>query len=93
MSISRTGKKYPLRAKQTIETRAKRSISLTGNKNALGCKYPASFCDKQSIRMMGNRNALGNKFKRPLSTCPHCNKQGSNNLMKRYHFDNCKNKI
>lgn len=28
----------------------------------------------------------------PIVTCPHCNKQGANNNMKRWHFDNCKNK-
>ena len=25
--------------------------------------------------------------------CPHCNKAGGSNAMKRYHFDNCKLKI
>ncbi len=25
--------------------------------------------------------------------CPHCKKTGGSNSMKRYHFDNCKNKI
>ncbi|CAB4124767.1 grpIintron_endo, group I intron endonuclease [uncultured Caudovirales phage] len=25
-------------------------------------------------------------------TCPHCNKEGANNTMSRWHFDNCKNK-
>jgi len=24
--------------------------------------------------------------------CPHCNKKGANAIMKRWHFDNCKNK-
>lgn len=26
----------------------------------------------------------------PQITCPHCNKTGHNNLMKRWHFDKCK---
>jgi hypothetical protein len=26
-------------------------------------------------------------------TCPHCNKEGGSNLMKRWHFDNCKYKL
>lgn len=26
---------------------------------------------------------------RPIITCPHCNKSGSSNTMKRWHFDNC----
>lgn len=28
----------------------------------------------------------------PKVTCPHCGKAGGRNQMKRYHFDNCKNK-
>lgn len=27
---------------------------------------------------------------RPIAECPHCQKTGTVNLMKRYHFDNCK---
>jgi len=34
---------------------------------------------------------LGTKQKRVM--CPHCGKLGGVSLMKRYHFDNCKNKI
>lgn len=30
--------------------------------------------------------------KQPLATCPHCNKTGGANAMKRYHFDNCKHR-
>lgn len=29
---------------------------------------------------------------KPRATCPHCGKEGGSNLMKRYHFDNCKSK-
>lgn len=28
--------------------------------------------------------------KRQTKTCPHCNKTGADNLMNRWHFDNCK---
>lgn len=28
----------------------------------------------------------------PKVVCPHCGKKGGRNLMKRYHFDNCKQK-
>ena len=31
-------------------------------------------------------------FKRPLGTCPHCGKEGALSLLKRWHFDNCKDK-
>ena len=29
---------------------------------------------------------------KPKVTCPHCGLTGGNSQMKRYHFDNCKNK-
>lgn len=34
------------------------------------------------------------KLRKPRSKviCPHCEKEGGSNLMKRYHFDNCKDK-
>jgi hypothetical protein len=41
----------------------------------------------------GTHNFLGenNPNKNMIKlTCPHCNKVGGKNLMKRYHFDNCK---
>lgn len=31
--------------------------------------------------------------KREKITCPHCDKIGQNSVMKRWHFENCKNKI
>jgi len=34
----------------------------------------------------------GRKFSRSKVKCPHCLKTGGSNLMKRYHFDNCKSK-
>ena len=33
------------------------------------------------------------KRKKVSVTCPHCGKVGGSNLMKRYHFDNCKYKL
>jgi len=29
---------------------------------------------------------------RPIVKCPYCDKEGSNNIMKRWHFNNCKYK-
>lgn len=31
-------------------------------------------------------------LKRPRGACPHCNKEGALSLLKRWHFDNCKEK-
>ena len=43
----------------------------------------------------GHMSRLGSSWKgkkQKIITCPHCNKSGGN-AMKRWHFDNCKNKI
>jgi hypothetical protein len=32
-------------------------------------------------------------YKHALTTCPHCNKVGGVNTMKKYHFDKCKGKV
>lgn len=40
---------------------------------------------KQSKAMMGR--------KKPVVVCPYCNKSGGVSPMKRFHFDNCKDKI
>ena len=34
-------------------------------------------------------NTLNGKTQKKI-TCPYCNKTGGNNVMKRYHFDNCR---
>lgn len=44
---------------------------------------------KHSDRMTGENHPLFGK-KRPTVSCPHCNKQGWEYNMKRYHFENCK---
>ena len=33
-----------------------------------------------------------NLANKPIVTCPHCGKKGDNSNMKRWHFNNCKNK-
>ena len=49
-----------------------------------GRKRPQEVLDK--MKATRERNA-----KPPLkATCPHCNKTGGANIMKRWHFDNCK---
>lgn len=32
-------------------------------------------------------------YKQPIVKCPHCDKQGGQSLMKRWHFENCKYKL
>jgi hypothetical protein len=50
------------------------------------------------IRQMWNEGKYNNRpirrgYKMKLITCPHCGKQGGNGIMKRWHFDNCKEYI
>jgi hypothetical protein len=45
---------------------------------------------KISAKLMGNKNACGPK---PRIECPHCGLVGGSSQMKRWHFDNCKDKI
>tara|TARA_R110000822_G_scaffold262748_1_gene387106 strand:+ start:128 stop:703 length:576 start_codon:yes stop_codon:yes gene_type:complete len=75
------------------------SISMKGNKNALGHKrtYENSAMGgkvhkkvskkKISESLKGNQNAKGTPKQ---IRCPHCEKEGGANTMKRWHFDNCK---
>ena len=70
------------------ETRAKLRISKKGilltqeHKDKL--KVPKSEKAKDNMRSAA--------LLRPTVVCPHCNKSGKINGMKRYHFDNCKYK-
>lgn len=53
-----------------------------------------------SKRMMNNKGAewtdadkermKQQALARPIVKCPHCNKEGTNNIMQRWHFANCK---
>ena len=43
-----------------------------------GCKR--KFFDNPNIKSVKQKQVI----------CPHCNKQGGANAMKRYHFNNCK---
>lgn len=45
---------------------------------------------KQSMAMMGANNP--NYGPQPIIECPHCGKHGGSRIMKRWHFDNCKDK-
>ena len=38
-----------------------------------------------------SESSKGKKYK--IVKCPHCGQEGGENLMKRYHFDNCKYKF
>lgn len=66
---------------KTLEHRQALSKAKKGKKTG-----PCSDVRRESIRQ-----ALVGKHTLPLVTCPHCGLEGRSN-MKRWHFDNCKNK-
>jgi hypothetical protein len=81
--------------KQSKETRNKRSKSL------MGTKRPKSQEQRDKIRktLTGKKQSEESKVKKrlaqlqkPTLTCPHCGLVGKYAGMKRWHFDNCKNK-
>ena len=67
-----------------------------GVKKALQTKEKLSIAASKQKRKKGKEHPLFGKpakikgLKRPIIKCSHCGKEGGNNGMKRYHFDNCK---
>jgi len=80
-SLSMIGKnKGKIIGPQSLESRTNKSIAY----QAKSAEQKASIAHKKSIALKG--------IVRSQVTCPHCNKTGGSNLMKRYHLDNCKEK-
>lgn len=77
ISKSLTGKTQP------AETKLKRSIAMKGQKKSEITKEkmrkPKSDSHRESMRKP-----------KEIVKCPHCEKLGGQNLMTRYHFNNCK---
>jgi hypothetical protein len=74
----------------TPEHRMEQSDRLKGNKIGIGNRgnrMPRTSEHKENIK-----NSLSG-FKHEIVRCPHCGKEGAQNAMKRWHFDNCKMKI
>jgi len=86
-----TGKKNRGR-KFTPEQNAAKSLLLRGNLRGLGYKHTEEWRKKHSETMRGNTHTLGITFKQKTSICPHCGINGGGGALKRYHFDNCKEK-
>ena len=54
-----------------------------------GFKMSESSKEKIKKANLGEKNPMFGK-KHPIVKCPHCNKSGSQNGMKRWHFNNCR---
>ena len=92
MSIQRKGKKLgpnsipsPLKGIERPEE-TKRKISEANKGRVFGCSKKKSEAAKK--RSAEGRHPWKGK-KRPTKICPHCNKEGADYLMSRWHFDNC----
>ncbi len=81
MSDAHKGKKRGLGYHHTEEWKAWAKEYRKGNKSRLGQKRSPEERAKASASLSG-------RVQKKL-TCPHCQKQGGN-VMRRYHFDNCK---
>ena len=76
--VGRSGFKMPPRDAQW---RQKQSDAQKGPRSQ-------EFKDKMSVAMQG----INKGRKHTKIMCPHCGKEGGNTIMKRWHFDNCKEK-
>lgn len=91
-----------LGTKASIETRKKMSKAHSGENNSFYGKIHTEESknkikkarEKQIITEESNqkRSTALTGLVRKISTCPHCGKSGRGGNMKRYHYDNCKNK-
>jgi hypothetical protein len=65
----------------------------TRQKIGEGCKNPSPATLEKMKQPKSATQIEKMRRKKKLVTCPQCDKTGGSNLMKRYHFDNCKLRI
>jgi len=87
LSDCKLGDKNPMKKSENAK---KVSKALTGR------KIPKEVTEKRLKSRLGFKHSLStiNKMKKPKSKieCPHCKKMGGISQMKRWHFNNCKQK-
>lgn len=86
MSLGWTKEKRNKKSQQQKERILKNPDSVITN---LGKKFTDEHKRKQSIAA----KSLWEERKKKLTECPHCGKIGIEHAMKRWHFNNCKNKV
>lgn len=82
--------------KLSEETKAKMSASQTGRKHSEETKQrmrkpKPPFTDEHRAKLSA-ASKLQIRQVQPITTCPHCGKQGGAGTMPRWHFDRCKHK-
>jgi hypothetical protein len=99
---SREGFKHSEESKQKIQTALKGKAKTEEHKkqmskSKLGHKRSQESINKQIEKRKGIplSEEVKQKMRKPKSklTCPHCQQVGGSSQMKRWHFENCKNKI
>ena len=83
--------------KASLETRKRMSVAQTGRKASPETLLKLSAAHKghpvsKEARQKISASLTGRKVKITQVTCPHCGKEGGDNAMRRWHFDNCKSK-
>lgn len=80
--------------KHTEEHKAKTSATLKGRSRPEEVKAKISAGHKGKKLSIEHREKLSKIYTdRPKVKCPHCTKSGSQSIMARWHFDNCKLKL
>lgn len=88
--------------KNSEETKKKRSESLKGSNNGMYGRtkelnpfYGKKHSEETLLKLKKPKSEEAKKkykeAKRPIAECPHCKKVGHLAIMKRWHFDKCKN--
>lgn len=85
-----------------ISDETKKMLSIIMSEKLKGKPKSEEHKKKLSESLKANEKLKGRKFpnrkkREPISfevvICPHCNKSGKKNAMKRWHFDNCKTRV
>jgi len=79
LNESKRGKKHSLETKKLM-SEMRRDVK----------RGPHSEEHKRNLGASVSKSLKGHK--QPTVTCPHCQKTGGKNAMKRFHYDNCKQK-
>lgn len=93
LSIAMTGRKLSQehRDKLSKSHKGKKPYEMTDEikenirKSRIGKKASKEARENMSKARKGDKSCAG-----PIVECPHCGKVGTNNAMKRWHFNNCK---
>lgn len=90
LSEKNKGNQHSLGNRHSEKTKLRQSISKLGNTNGLGIKHPTrSNESRQRYSVIQKDIPKGPQIR---VSCSHCQKVGGVSGMKRYHFDNCKNR-